>query len=284
MPTTGGPPFPPFYPLPVAAGNLVPITGGWTGGSYFPAIMPVQPYLLPPDPFDLTINAIGVRLGWGKSHSCPCSYYPVTQSVAGSPNAQCTTCSGRGVYWEDLVPFVGIISYGHRTGVRDEPGMQIETDTGLVVRSEPTLTIPYSAGVPWMQCSEYDLIVEVDAQTRFNASLAVGGTLVLPYQFGVNVPITGAVTTWATGASGVGDVIAVTGYAVNGATLIPPVGLASGTPLMVEYFASPAYVCFRIGGGYPHNRPFNQGRTAYPKRFHLTATDLWLRGLRAGAF
>lgn len=265
-------------PLPTPAGPLVPITGGWVSGDYFPAMPPVQPYILPPDPFDITIRNLGVRLGWGKSHSCPCSYYPTSFSSAGSPNPQCQTCSGHGVYWDSLVPFVGIISFGHRAGVRDEPGMRISPDTGLVFEAEPTLTIPYSAGSVWMQMSEYDLIVEVDSQIRFNAILEVGKIQTLPYQQCVNVATTGAVTTWTTGASGVGAVTQVTGYAVSGVTVTIPASYPTGTPYMVEFNASPTYVSFRIGGGFPHVRPFNLGQTAYPKRFHLTPLDLFLRG------
>lgn len=266
-------------PLPVPAGPFVPITGGWVSGDFFPAVPPVQPYLLPPDPFDITIGKIGVRLGWGKSHSCPCSYYPLTSSPAGSPNPQCQTCSGHGVYWDPLVPFIGIISFGHRAGVRDEPGMRMAPDTGLVFESEPTLTLPYSAGNVWMECSEYDLILEVDSQIRYNAVLEVGGIQTLPYQQCVNVAATGAVTTWVPATCGVGAIQPVTGYTVSGVSVVIPDSYPDGTPYMVEFNASPVYVCFRIGGGFPHFRPFNQGQTAYPKRFHLTPLDLFLRGL-----
>lgn len=272
-------------PLVPSATGLVPITGGYTSGAFFPAIAPVQPYILPSLPFDVTITTLGVRLGWGKAHTCACTYYPSTHSVAGSPNAQCTTCSGRGIYWDPLVPFVGIISYGHRAGVRDEPGMRVTEAAGLVYQAEPTLTIPYSSGNVWESCSEYDIIVEVDSQMRFNARLIVGKQQTVPYQHGVAIATSGAVTTWApTGSgSGMGTTIPIGDYSVNGASVILGSEWTAGTPYIVEFNANPTYVCFRIGGGFPHTRNFNRGQTAYPKRFHLTAMELFIRGLPAGA-
>lgn len=263
------------------ASGLVPITGPYTRDAFFPAIAPVQPYILPSVPFDTTINTLGVRLGWGKSHSCPCVAFPSNHSVPGSANPQCQTCSGRGIYWDPLVPFVGVISYGHRAGVRDEPGMRVTPEAGLVYQAEPTLTIPSTGGAVWESCSEYDLITEVDAQMRFNSRLTVGRQQTVPYQQGVSIAATGAVTTWLPAAanSSSGAVVPVTGYSVSGTTVTLPPEWPTGTPYIVEFNAVPTYVCFRIGGGFPHSRNFNLGQTAYPKRFHLTALELFIRGL-----
>ncbi len=264
--------------------SLQPFSGTYATGGFFPYIPPISPYVLPSAPFDDVISALGIRLGWGKSHTCACISYPTTNSPAGSPNQSCQTCSGRGIYWDALLPFTGLITYGHIEPAPDEPGLTQDPKIGMIIHGEPRLSIPYNAGVSWEECSEFDLVVELDAQMRFNTTLSNTGNQTIPYQQGLSIAAIGAVTTWATGASGTGSVVPITGYTVSGATVtIPPVWVPN-TNFVVEFIASPTYVCFRIGGGLPHVRPFAGGGIPYPRRFRLQPVDLWLRNLPLGNY
>lgn len=202
-------------------------------------------------------------------------------STPGSPDNQCQTCHGRGYYWEDPVgPFQGLITYVSRASTQSQPGTETDTDQGLIQNADPSLTIPVTASgavsgatnAAWAGATLYDVFVEMDATTRFNASLQQGGLMALPYQQNVDVAASGAVTVYDP-INHVVDV--VSGYTVSGALVFLPSGYAPGTSYTVDFTASPAYVAFRDAGGAPHARPF--GQLPEPRRFQLRSLDLWLR-------
>lgn len=243
--------------------------------AYFPALQPPDPFSLPGRPFDLVLNKFGLRLAWGKSHTCPCIAWPSLGKAPGTPNPACTTCQGRGIYWDlPLVPFTGLITYGHTVQAQNEPGAKMDKTLGQIVQGEPRLTIPYSAGWPWQEASEFDVFVELDATYRYNTTLSVSGVTYVPYQHNLTIAASGAVSSWNPATSGV---VAVTGYSVSGAQVLMPSGTAANTPYVVEFTAAPSFVAFRLDGGFPHVRPFVGGTVAYPKRFRLIPMDLWIR-------
>ena len=143
-----------------------PVTYPAQAPSNVPFIPPWNPYIMPPGVFDALIAASGVRLLWQKSHLCACTY---GGPIPGSPDPACSTCSGRGYYWDSPVgPFVGLITFIHLVTSPDEPGAIMDEKFGQIFRGKPTLTIPY-AGAPtvWSQSSTNDIFVEMDALDRF---------------------------------------------------------------------------------------------------------------------
>jgi hypothetical protein len=264
-------------------------------GPYFAPFVNVMPEAL----LDGVINNYGIRLGWMKSHTCPCT---MGSEIPGSPDAGCLSCLGRGIYWEQPVAFSGLITYMHTSSAPDEPGFSTDTIMGQIQRAEPTLTIPVLPNnTIWSEASAYDAYVEYDAVTRFNTTLVVGQTSVLPYPF--NVIVTG-VTSWDLGTRTTtnvpgpatpmtdqngnpildqnGNIIYLSGgYVVNGSSVTLP-NYPVGTSYVVDYTATPVYIAYRSAGGLPHTRPFGIGTGQIPRRFHIVALDVWFRSRLTG--
>lgn len=232
---------------------------------------PPASIVLPNAPFDGVIAAYGIDLNWQKSHLCPCIYGgPIT----GAPDPACQTCLGRGWYWDaPSDTFRGLITFIHLSPSPDEPGTITSDKFGMIDRGEPTLTIPQTAAVPYANASVNDIYTEVGTHERFQAELQAGGNTLLPYQQGLSVPASGAVTVYDSANS---VVVSVSGYVVSGAQVTLPGTYPTGTSYIVSYTASKAYVAYRIAGATPHERPF--ANLPLPKRFRLQALDLWLRG------
>lgn len=240
-------------------------------GPYLPA---ASPFIIPNQRFDSIIEAYGERFLWLKSHTCPCVF---GGQQPGSPDPRCTTCFGRGVYWDEPVgPFQALFVYVSRFASNTQPGTQTDTKIGTVVNADPSLTIP-STSPAWSGASIFDVFVEIDATTRYNAILEVGGLTALPYPQNVVVAATGAVTTYDTATSAV---VPATGYVVSGSVVTLPTGYAPGTSYTVEFTASPAFAAFKDSGGAPHIRPFSQ--LPEPRRFQLQSLDVWLRSRFGG--
>lgn len=252
-----------------------PVTYPAQAPSNVPFIPPWNPYIMPPGVFDALIAASGVRLLWQKSHLCACTY---GGPIPGSPDPACSTCSGRGYYWDSPVgPFVGLITFIHLVTSPDEPGAIMDEKFGQIFRGKPTLTIPY-AGAPtvWSQSSTNDIFVEMDALDKFNVELQAGRNQTVPYQHQLSIAASGAVTVY----DPIGHVTSfVSGYVVSGATVTLPSGYATGTPYVVELTAAKVYVAWRESGALAHQRPFAQSKE--PKRFNVQTLDLWLRGKSA---
>ena len=250
------------------------MTGPPQPNVYMPALQGLTPYVMPPSVFDTLIGAYGIRMAWCRSHSCPCVY---GGSIPGSPDPQCTSCGGRGVYWDQpLGPFQTLLTFIRHGPTPDEPGTMMDQDQGLLLNGEPTLTIPYSGtyvqqSTVWQEAGVYDLFVEIDAISRFNANLQVGGNMNVPYPQAVTIAPTGAVTTYDAVTH---SVVSGVSYAVSGITVTPS-GLATGTNYTVDFEAAPCYVAYRIAGMPAHVRPF--GGLNYPRRFRLQTLDLWTR-------
>lgn len=243
----------------------------WPGG-----FVPDFASSVPEVAFDATIQKLGQRFGWMKAHTCPC----VTSS--GSPDPRCRTCSGRGVYWDSPLEFIGYFTYMHTSSAPDEPGGDTDAMGGEVEEGAPTLTVPKSGqlneATVWMNASEFDAYVEYDAPTRFNFTATVDtGPIILPYQTGVE--ITG-VASYDPKARVVVPIPAA-GYDYGDTGLLVP-GAARGVTVVVEYFALPIFVAFRHAGSIPHRRPFGQNSSGIPVRFHLTMLDQWLRSRAQG--
>lgn len=236
-----------------------------------PYLPEFSPYFMPNEGFDQLAAATGARFTWQKSHLCPCTF---GGQLTGSPDPQCQTCKGRGWYWDAPTgTFYGIITFIHLAPAPDEPGVRMNEQFGGIYRSEPTLTIPFTAGQIWASASLNDAFVEVDAIDRFQTELQVGGIQSVPYQQNVLIQPIGAVTTY----DPVNKIISpVSGYTVNGSTVTLPNTYPNGTPYIVEFTAAKTFVAWRAGGALPHDRPFQQ--VNLPKRFHLQQLDLWLRG------
>ena len=244
-------------------------------GPHFPDVATQS---MPESVLDAQVQNLGIRLGWMKSHVCPCTY---AVGQPGSPDPGCKTCLGRGVYWDQALSFLGHITYMHTSSAPDEPGAMTGDLTGHTQYAEPTLTIPKNGNLHenqvWQQASDWDAFVQYDSNSRFNSTLVVGQTSILPYQWGVQVM---AVTAYD-----VTDqiVVPVSGYAWNPSGQVTlPDAYDEGTAYTVEYFALSVFVAYRKAGGHPHTRPFAAGRTGVPRRFHLMVLDEWLRARGAG--
>lgn len=245
---------------------VVPPVSGFMGPFY----PPIDPYRLPNQAFDNLIENTGERFVWMKNHTCPCMY---AGEIPGSPDPSCLTCGGRGIYWDQPSdPFHALFIYVSRFSTQSQPGAQIDTDQGLAQNAEPSLTIPQIAGLVWQEASIFDIFVEIDASTRFNAQLQVGNNEQVPYQQQLVIAASGAVTIWDPATT---VVQTVSGYTVSGASVFLPSGYAVGTNYIVDFIAAPAFVAYRSAGAAPHIRPF--GRLPEPRRFQLQLLDYWLR-------
>lgn len=241
-------------------------------GPYFP---PLEPYILPEAPFDNLIATYGIRLLWRKSHNCPCMY---ASSIPGTADPQCITCGGRGVYWDAPVgPFVGLLTWRHVSPTPDEFGASAHEVVGQIEHGEPTLTIPFTAdvsGTIWRDATLFDAFVEIDAIDRFSANLTVSGRTAVPYQHGLNIPTSGAVTVYDQSTK---QVVIVSGYTVSGATVLLPDAYPEETPYTVEFYANPVFVAWRRAGGLAMARPFGSGVNNLPRRYRVQVLDLWGR-------
>lgn len=251
-----------------------------------------------PEPrLDGLINNYGLRLGWMRNHTCPCT---MGAEYPGSPDPGCNTCLGRGIYWEQPVAFSGLMTYMHTSSAPDEPGFHTDPVVGQVSRAEPTLTIPALPGSTiWQNASAFDAYIEYDATARFNTALVVGQNTALPYPFGVEIL---GVTAWnpatkTTYSVPIVDILTEGGfplltesgspllreptYLVNGTTVTLP-GFEDGIAYVVEYTAQPVFIAYRSAGGSPHTRPFGLGGTLIPRRFHIQTLDIWFRSRETG--
>lgn len=252
-----------------------------------PYIPPITPYVLPEQPFDTMIANLGIRMTWMKSHSCPCAW---SGPLIGAADIACQTCQGRGIYWDAPSPiFTGLITWVHIARTPDEPGFFSHEKVGVVQRGEPTLTIPYTAdstGTIWTNATVFDAYVEVDAIARYSANLKVGGITAVPYQQGLQIAPTGAVTIYNTVTH---QVEPVSGYTVSGASVTLPDTYPVNTAYNVEFQAQPVYVAFDRTSA-PHIRPFGDGVNGVagtatasgvpnnlPRRFRCQTLDLWTR-------
>lgn len=243
-----------------------------------PFIPSLKTVLLPQNVLDTTINSLGMRLGWMKSHACPCTWG--NPGSNGSPNPRCNTCFGRGTYWENPLNFVGLITFMHTSAAPDEPGILSDPVMGNVMRSAPTLTIPFTNAdgtlcPVWPSASEKDAYVETDTAVRFNTPLIVGGSTYLPYRQNLkvlNVTSYNQVTQTA-------QPVTRDNYTIDGSSVtLNEVMYPEGTAYVVEYTASNVYVAFRASGGVPHSRPAGSGANL-PRRFHVESLDVWVRNL-----
>ena len=243
-----------------------------TNVPYFP---PITPYIMPEESFEQMMQRYGIRLSWMKAHSCPCTF---SGTIIGSPDPACLQCQGVGYYWDaPSTPFFGLLSWVHIQRTPDEPGFFTNEKVGITQHGNPTLTIPYTAdntGKIWTQASLYDAYVELDAQTRYNATLQVGGRTAVPYQQNLAIDPMGAVTIYSQQTN---LVTTVSGYIVSGASVLLPTSFPVGTSYFVEFTASPIYIAYDKAGGAPHTRPFGGQVMNFPRRFRLHSLDLWLR-------
>jgi hypothetical protein len=231
--------------------------------------------LMPTKALDGLIALSGIRFGWMKSHACPCV---LGNADFGSPNPNCNTCHGRGIYWDQWTnTFRGLLTFMHTSSAPDEPGNTIDKTTGGHLEAEPTLTIPTmgpdAESTVWTQATNFDAYVELDALTRFSTVLRVGDTSILPYQQQLDVQ---SVAVWDPIAMTAGP-IPPADYAVTGASVTLAASYPEGTAYTVEYIAAPVYVAFRSAGGMPHTRPFAGGTAMIPRRFRVVLLDLWTR-------
>lgn len=250
-----------------------------SGGSFPVPFLPnFARNLMPPALANAMLRNNGIRMQWLPSHACPCT---MAGEIPGSCDPQCTTCHGRGRFWDTPLTsgcFVGGLSFMHTSEAADEPGVTTNPIAGQVMHAEPTITVPSDIHPVWDLASELDAFVEVDAVNRFGTVLTVGGSPVLPYQ--QNLKILG-VTRYDSDAHVVVPV-ASGAFTVSGSAVLLP-GFPEGTAYTVEYNASPVWIAWRRSGGLAHNRPFGDG-TALPKRFRGMMLDIWTRARNNGAF
>lgn len=242
--------------------------GSRTGLPNLPFLPPFAAYDMPFLGFDQLIASTGTRFIWMQSHSCPCTWAGPT---TGSPDPACLTCQGRGWYWDTpSAPFLALVTFVHISPTPDEPGVLMNDKFGPIIKAEPHITIPFSAGTVWQSATLNDAFVEIDAVDRFDAKLQVNGVQSVPYQQNLNIPTSGAVRVYQNNMA-----TPVSGYSVSGATVLLPSSFPPGTPYIVEFTAAKVFIAWRRGGALPHDRPFQQ--QTMPKRFHLMQLDLWLR-------
>lgn len=242
-------------------------------GPYLPDL-PTQ--VMPSVAFDGQVVEAGIRFGWMKAHSCPCTMSQNGQY--GTPNPACVTCHGRGVYWDAPLNFNGLLTFMHTTAAPDEPGAMTSETLGHLLEGQPVLTIPFGGPnneqTVWTFASSFDAFVEYDATTRYNSVFVVGQQQALPYEWGVNIL---AVTAYATGTNTISQVSSTNYTLTNGVVTLNSNLYPAGTAYTVEYMASPVFIAYRPSGGVPHARPFAEGRTRIPRRFHVQVLDGWLR-------
>lgn len=243
---------------------------------------PSFPYMLmPATALDGMIrNVGGVRLGWMKSHNCACT---LGGQIPGSPNPNCNTCHGRGVYWDRWTqPFVGLITFMHTSSAPDEPGAAMDKNTGQSQYADPTLTIPYRGpGIEhtiWREAAEFDAYVELDAIGRYSSVLMVGESPYLPYQQELDIQSVAVYNP----VTQITALVPKSQYTINGGAVTLDPSYPPGTGYTVEYNAAPVYVAFRRAGGMPHVRPFGGGTGQIPRRFRIVALDLWTRARQNG--
>jgi hypothetical protein len=245
---------------------------------------------LPPGRFNSLIATVGQRVGWLRSHACPCvwsqSPFNGKLSTQGSPQRACQTCLGIGIYWDlPTLPFQVGMTFRERSPTPVEPGVVMNDKFGMFQSSEPSLTIPYcnpyldpgdpqQSTIAWQNASTDDMFVAVDMLARYTAVLQVSGQAILPFQQNLQVASSGAVTVWNGAAQAV---TSVTGYTVSGATVTIPAGYPAGTTYMVEFLAAALFVAFRRAGGLPHSRPLGGGVVNEPRVFHIQSLDYWTR-------
>jgi hypothetical protein len=236
---------------------------------------------MPETVFDTQVQETGIRFGWLKAHSCPCTM--AIGGKYGTPNPACITCHGRGVYWDSPVNINCLLTFMHTTAAPDEPGAMTSETLGHLLEGQPVITIPFgfteNEQQAWLYASSFDAFVEYDAVTRYNSVFVVGQQQSLPYQWGAKVL---AVTAYATGTNQIAPVASTNYTLVNGAVTLNSSLYPTGTAYTVEYTASPVFVAYRPSGGIPHARPFAQGRTRIPRRFHIMSADAWIRNRFGG--
>ena len=249
--------------------------------------------LMPQLGLEAVLQRLGTRITWFKSHLCPCTgggSDPATgYLIPGSPDPACRQCNGYGVYWDaPLGPFTGLITYFASAPSPIEPGIRVDEKFGGYIDSMPVLTIPYAAPTNaaspglatamaqcWQQANFKDLFCEVDATTRFDATLTQGGVDCVPFQQNLSIQPQGAVTV-RDPVNRTVDV--VQNYVVSGAQVTLPAGVyPDGTSYVVEFIAAPLFVAFNKAGGLPHIRPFGNATQNLPRRFHLQTLDYWTR-------
>ena len=245
---------------------------------------------LPPRAFESLIAAMGQRISWFRSHSCPCVFAPAAANtpypLPGSAQRSCKTCFGLGVYWDaPSLPFISWMKFVEMSPTPDEPGVRMNESYGITQLAEPSLSIPYTnpkltqndPAQPtnaWNYASTFDIFVPVDMLGRFTAKLEVGGITSLPYQQNLQIAPTGAVTVW----DPINQIVNhVQNYQINGTQVLLPSTYADGTVYMVEFLCAPMFVAFRPAGSVPHIRPFSGGTVQEPRRFKLQMLDFWLR-------
>lgn len=239
-----------------------------------PYLPPASPNVLPGSPFDQLLGAYGTQLQWAKGHQCPCVMG--NTEVPGSPDPGCTSCGGRGVYWDPFTaPFFGLLTHIGRTNFGPEPGSRTNTTEGGVWTANPVITVPASAGVVWSEATVMDAFLQVQAPQRFNTTLVVGQDMTLPYQQSLVLASSGAVRVYD---SQTHSVVENVGYTVSsGVVTLTDPQYGPGTAYTVEYQAAPVFIVFRESGGAPHYRPLGAMGAQLPLRLHCQLLDLWTR-------
>jgi hypothetical protein len=243
-----------------------------------PFLPPLSPYVMPSGPFDALLAQYGVELQWMKGHQCPCVYG--NYNAPGSPDPGCTTCGGRGVYWDaPNAPFFGLLTHIGRTNFGPESGSSMDKNEGGIWTSDPVITIPSTESSVWGGASVFDAFIEPQAPQRFNTTLTVGYEQALPYQQALTIAPSGAVRVYDAQSKKVVNDVAYT--VSSGMVLLDP-SYGEGTAYTVEYEAAPVFVVFRKSGGAPHYRPFGQAGHELPLRLHCQLLDIWTRARRGG--
>lgn len=231
---------------------------------------------MPREGFERLLAKVGIRLSWKKSHTCACQW---GGPLPGSPDPSCLTCFGRGIYWDAASePFFGLLTWADRSPTPNEFGAAQDPAFGQLQHGEPTITVPFvdgASGSIWQQASVFDAYIQVDAFDRFTADLQVSGVMAVPYQEGLSIAASGAVTYYDTTTH---QTTPVSGYTVSGASVFLPNTFPQGTSYVVEFTANPVFIAFRRAGALPLARPFGgNGIDNLPRRFRVQTLDLWSR-------
>ncbi len=229
---------------------------------------------------DSLINWAGQEVFWLKSHSCPCVG---DTGSSGSFNQQCTTCFGRGFYWDPSQgPFIVLLTLISWIGRNVDIGDTMDPTYGMILDGHPILTIPVTQTTLWPFVNTRDIFVQRDSTMRFQATMRVGELETVPawhvLQSVIIAPSGAVVVEDPT----INQPVSGVAYTVSGGTvtLNPnskyPDGYPDGTSYTVEYYSPVAWVIEEAFGGLAHTRPFGQG-VAYPRRWKTSGLDLWLR-------
>lgn len=245
---------------------------------YPSTVYPPPLYQFPNERFNQFLQQFGVPIFWLRGHLCACvddntEFSPdgVAVKIKGTPSAYCTTCGGRGVYWDDAQgPYLVAFQYPK---LFDIQGASFEEQLGILQEGIVPIIIPSTAQPMWQELNTYDAVVAQGTDMRFHSSLRVGYQETLPYFWNVNVNPSGVTIYDSQNTQTIP--VPADQVVINGAS-VQITGFPNGTSYVVDYTAWPIYIVFGKMGGMSQPFPLLNNQT-YPRTTTVQLLDFWSR-------